>query len=569
MRTKFYPIALAIVVLIFSLPFIFKPELLTIRDNDLGRTYIPLFEFFKDSIYTKHQFPTWRPSQMMGETLIGNPLWAPIYPVNLIFLLLPVGLGAVIYLVLHLQLAAASTYFLARSFRLPALSAFAAALFYVFSTKILLHISAGHITMISAASFIPLAFLSTRSLINKPSFAWIAAGAISLTAMYISYPTIFYYTIIFLTIYSIYKYPYTRIRKMGLQKLVRYLLPFVALAFITFGLAAAALLPQIEFAPFSTRNSMSFEDVAQPTWNLKRFATSLLLPYIKFSSFDHEAFLYLGAVPTLLAILGFWHLPKTRKIVFGVFGLLATAFASGASTPVFKVAYEFLPSLKYSRVPTRLWFQIALVAALLAALGVSKIKSKTITLIIITIFLAENLFIGYTKIFSVPSLSFSNENLYQYLAGDTQPFRVYCTTYCFNPQLLTKYKINILAGETPIQDKKVVEFLQAAGNYKYDRLTVIFPPYQVWQVSDPPQPNPQLLAQADVKYVASTYELNNESFRLIDKFENIYLYQNTLMKVPTLLSLGYQPKSFPIGAAISIFTILSLFLWYIFQNKAK
>lgn len=568
MKTKFYPLVVAAIVLVFFLPFLFKPQLLTIRDNDLGRTYMPLFGFFKDSIYTKHQFPIWRPSQMMGETLIGNPLWSPLYPPNLIFLLLPIGLGAVVYLIFHLLLAAASTYFLGRALKLSPASSVAAALFYTFSTKILLHISAGHITMIASSSFIPLAFLSTVSLIKKPSFAWIALGAISLASMYISYPTILYYTAIFLVIYCVYKYPH-RSKKIDFRQSAKYFSPLAVLAVVTFGLAAAALLPQIEFAPFSTRSSMSFIDVAQPTWNLKRFATSLLFPYMEFSDFDHEAFLYLGAVPMFLALFGFWYLSKTRKIIVGAFGLLAAAFAAGASTPVFKLAYEFLPVLRYSRITTRLWFQVALVVALLAAFGISKIKSKTVTLILITVFLIENLFIGYTKILSVPNLSFANESLYRHLAADNQAFRVYCTTYCFNPQLLAKYKINILAGETPIQDKKVVEFLESAGNYKYGHLAVIFPPYQIWQVPNPPQPNPGLLAAADVKYAASTYELKGDSFKFVGKFENIFLYRNTQMTEPAFLSLGYQPKSFALGLAISAFTITSLFLWYIFQNKAK
>src|SRR3989338_8740597 len=124
-----------VVLFAFFLPFLVKPKLLTIRDNDLGRNYIPLFSFFKDSVGLKHQFPTWRPSQMMGETLIGNPLWSPIYPLNLIFILLPVGLGSIIYLLFHFELAGFSTYFLSKSFKLSNIPSLSTALFYAFSTK--------------------------------------------------------------------------------------------------------------------------------------------------------------------------------------------------------------------------------------------------------------------------------------------------------------------------------------------------------------------------------------------------------------------------------------------------
>ncbi|MDO8487530.1 MAG: hypothetical protein Q7S45_04500 [Candidatus Curtissbacteria bacterium] len=567
MKTKFYPAIIFTIILAFFLPFIFRPELLTIRDNDLGRTYIPLFSFFKDSIGLNRQFPLWRPSQMMGETLIGNPLWSPIYPLNVIFVLLPTGLGSIIYLLFHFELAGLSTYFLGRSFRLSSIASASAAFFYAFSVKMLLHLSAGHVTMIAAASFIPMAFLSVRQLIIKPSFSWTVAGSISLAAMYITYPTIFYYTIIFLAIYYLYKYPPKLIKNFDVLKSAKYFWPFIILMFVTLGLAAAAILPQLEFAPFSTRSSLGFSDVAQPLWNLKRFATSLFFPYLKFSSFDHESFLYLGVVPTLLAAFGFMHLPKTRKITVGLFGLLTAAFAAGASTPVFRLAYEFLPVLKYSRITTRPWFIVALIVALLAAFGISKIKSKLIIFLLLIFFLAENLFIGYKKILSIPNLSFSNESFYQYLANDRDIFRVYCTTYCFNPQLLAKYNIKILAGETPIQEKSVVDFLEKAGNYKYQHFAVIFPPYQVWQVPNPPQPNPSLLAQANVKYVASTYKLGDENFKFVGQFQNILLYINRFKSERALIDISYHPKSFITGLIVSALTILALILWYIRTRK--
>jgi len=61
-------------------------------------------------------------------------------------------------------------------------------------------------------------------------------------------------------------------------------------------------------------------------------------------------------------------------------------------------------------------------------------------------------------------------------------------------------------------------------------VAVIFPPYQVWQGQNPPEPNAYLLGLANVKYVASTYRLAKEDFSFINKFENIFLYQNKKFK---------------------------------------
>src|SRR3972149_7715705 len=199
-----YLILLFVICLIFFLPFLIRPDFLTIKDNDLGRQYVPLFSFIKDSLYSYKQIPLWRPEQMMGESLIGNPHSSLLYPFNIVFLIFPVQFASIFYFLIHFLLAAIFTYFLARSFNLSHISALAAALFYAFSTKMLLHLSAGHITMLAAFSYFPLFFLSARKTIISPSFRWIIPGGIFGVFMYFTYPTIFYYATIFVFLYWLY-----------------------------------------------------------------------------------------------------------------------------------------------------------------------------------------------------------------------------------------------------------------------------------------------------------------------------------------------------------------------------
>lgn len=513
-------IIIFIVCSAFFTPFLANPKLLTTKDNDLGRTYIPLYSFIKESIFTDKQIPLWRPSQMMGETFIGNPLSSLLYPANVIFLILPPNFGAIFYLFSHFVLAGIFTFLLARSFNLSPLSSLAAGLFYAFSTKMLVHLEAGHITMIAAFSYFPLAFLAVRKLITTQSkFPPIVLGSLALTFMYITYPTIFYYGVIFLLIYSIYLFLF---KKLPLKKLIPYLLMFI----ITAGLSAVALLPQLEFAPLSTRSGLRFEDIAVPIWNFKRFISSLVFPYLSLNSLDHESFLYLGIIPAVFALIGFFHLKRNQQILLITLGVLTLLFVAGQSTPIFKASYETLPFLKYTRVTTRLWFIVALLTGLLAAYGLDRIKKRSIIYLAILIFLIESFFIFNKRIANIKTLSFENEEIYQFLARDKDLFRVYCTTYCFNPQLLWQYKIQILAGETPIQDARFVKFLETAGNYHYQKFAVIFPPYQVWQRPNPPVPDAEALGRANVKYVASTYQITQGDFRSLGKFGDIYLYQN-------------------------------------------
>src|SRR3989344_2210766 len=145
------------ICLVYFIPFLAIPQNLTHKDNDLGRTYVPIAMFIKKSIIANSQIPLWRPDQMMGETFIGNPISSILYPVNILFLMDNIELSIIIYLFLHIIFAAISTYFLAKSFSLSHLASFSAAIFYALSIKLLLHVSAGHLTMIVAFSYLPIA----------------------------------------------------------------------------------------------------------------------------------------------------------------------------------------------------------------------------------------------------------------------------------------------------------------------------------------------------------------------------------------------------------------------------
>lgn len=518
MKDKYLLILFAI-NLVFFLPYITNPDLLTGIDNDLGRTYIPIYSFISDTFQNYKQIPLWNQMQMMGDSFIGNPLSTVFYPLNIIFYALPIKIASVIFLLAHFLIASFSTYFLAKTFGFSKTASFAAAIFFAFSTKMLVHLEAGHITMVAAFSYFPLLFLSIRKLLNEPKFSYIVLGAVSATFMFITYLTIFYYATIFIGVYAIFKLLQS---KFSIQKLY----PFAFLALIAFGLCAIALLPQIEFAKYSTRTQLKYEDVAQPLFNQGSFVSSLVMPYPNLTRINHEAFLYLGAMPLILSFIGFTKLKSSQKIILGIFTAITILFVAGQSTPVFRIAYDHLPYLDYSRITTRIWFIPVLLVSLLAAFAINRIKNPKIIYLVMFIFLAESIFIYRNRIQNVAQLNFKDESMYQFLAKDTDIFRVYCTAYCFNPQLLSKYKLEQLAGETPLQNKNFVNFLQKAGNYQYDNFAVIFPPYQIWQIQIPPVPNSKLLGEANVKYVGSTYQINDEKLRLIEKFDQVYIYQN-------------------------------------------
>src|SRR3989344_2340190 len=522
MKERIYLLLAVLIIFIFFIPFLKNPKYLTDKDNDLGRTYFPIISFIQKSVYTYNQVPLWRPDQLMGESFVANPISSIFYPANIIFLIKNTSYAAVLYLFFHFVLAAAATYLLSRAFNLSQQASSIAAVFYALSFKMLVHLEAGHMTMIAAFSYFPLVFLAVKKLLGNTSFTWLTIGALSQTFMFFTYPTIFYYSLIFIVIYWLYKKPVLTSPKIILKN---YLPLFLMLA-LTLGFSAPALFPQLEFVPLSTRASLKLEDVAIPVWNVKLFVQSLIFPFSNLGNIDHEAFLYLGVTPSALAAIGFLKLRTKQKILLLIFAFTALLFAAGTSTPLFEFFYSYLPFLKYSRVTTRFWFIIALITALLGAYGVNKLKSKTFIFLILFLFFMETMFIFQKRLSLIPNLSFNDPNLYDYLAAYKEKTRTYCTTHCLNPQQVSKNNLEILDGENPIQDAAFVTFLQKAGSYNWNQFAVIFPPYQVWQAQNPPIPNAELLGQANVKHVASTYPIKSPDYVLENEFGNIILYKN-------------------------------------------
>ena len=575
-------ITLLALCLFFFLPFFINPNLLIHKDNDLGRTSVLHFNFIRNSFFVDKDIPLWRPEQLMGETFIGNPVFSVMYPLNILFLIFPIGIASVLYYYFHIFAAGVFTYILGRSYSLSKLPSLLAAIFYAFSANTLLHISAGHITLIAALSYFPLLFLATRKLLKNFSSLWVLIAALSLVFMLLLFATILYYSIIFSFVYIFY-YLFTNHKQISTLFLKEKFATFFAVFLIFLGLSAFQLFPEIEFGPLSTRSSLKLEDVALPLWNIKRLITSALFPYLKFNDLDHESFLYLGFVPTILCILGFIYLPKFKKIILAIFAIFTVLFIAGLSTPVFPLAYKILPYLEYSRITTRLWFIVALISALLSAQAVERFKNNKIVYLLILIFLTEVFYIGYRKILSVPDLYFGNKNIYEYIKNDHDIFRVYCTTYCFNPQQATVNGFQVLHGESPIQDKNIVNFLENAGGYTYQNFAVIFPPYQVWQQAIKPQPNADLLGKANVKYIASTYPILSNQFKYIAEFENLYLYINSSFKKrayfknsddevsiekysPNKIAVSFVPSLFPRNLILSEKFYPG---WYVLMDQKK
>jgi hypothetical protein len=145
--------------------------------------------------------------------------------------------------------------------------------------------------------------------------------------------------------------------------------PLIAVA-----LGAAQVLPLAELAGHSSR-SLAIAEAGEFALTPLSLAAGLLLPT---SQSGQETIIYLGLVPLLLAGLGLRGaavagVPRRRVWFLAAVVGVAAVYALGTATPVFDIAYRYLPGMHWLRTPARAFLVAALAVAALAGLGAQRL----------------------------------------------------------------------------------------------------------------------------------------------------------------------------------------------------
>jgi hypothetical protein len=315
-------------------------------------------------------FPLW-------STHLNSPLFAEgqggfAHPLALmLFAFLPAAAASNLFLLLHVYAGLVFTYLLCRELGQSRLAAVLAAPAFALSAYFLVRL--GIYTIITNGVWLPgLLWLAAR-FARTGDFRYALAGGLGgALALLAGQFQLACYAVVAAAVYAA---VYARPRKNALA---------AAAAFGVFPLllAAVQLIPTYELWRLSERAS----DLRAGEYSFwpPQFA-QLLLPelfgraphpafapigeaqidsYWGRSSFVESAF-YVGALPLALAAVGN---VKKRRWFFVAAGLLATAFACGAYTPLFKI-YKFLPPFGLFRAPGRLLIYTTLALAVAAGDG--------------------------------------------------------------------------------------------------------------------------------------------------------------------------------------------------------
>jgi len=388
--------------------------------------------FLRESIRAG-EIPLWNPYIFAGQPFLAAGQNAALYPLGVVFYILPLARAYAIFAVLHYWLAACAMYWLARVLRLRPFAATVSGVIYAFGGFMV--VSVVFPMVVSAAAWLPAILAFAALTLREEEKRWEAGdyqvareiffalcAAILIGLQFLAgHIEISYYILLVLALYAAWRILAfnisLRARAIQWRGIVRASAVMLGIVALGFALAAIQILPLYELVSLNFRaGSVAYGDVAG--WALpSRQILTFFIPdffgnpthHAYFDIFDFtwqaapqgtifwgiknyvEAGAYIGILAMALAVLGVFNSKvehRNSKFFFLLLAALSLLFAFG--TPLYAILFYGLPGWNQLHTPFRWIFPWTLSMAFLAGLGAQALAngfSKRLVTII-TILLA-------------------------------------------------------------------------------------------------------------------------------------------------------------------------------------
>src|SRR3989344_7215143 len=267
------------------------------RGNDLTEFFWPLIYYIKTQVLQGNGIPLWNKMFFSGTPLLPDPQNLFIYPLNIIFLFLPIDTGILITILIHMIIACFGMYFLLKINGVTQKTSLIVAILFALSPKFFSYLEAGHLGLIQSWAFIPWVYWSTLNLIQNKNFKSILFLTLSLYLVYSVHILIFVILVITNFIFFI-------------SQNKRAILLFVISHILLLIMSLPILIPQLRWQPQTTRELLLSFPETFPIWQGKKeFVKNIFIP-----SQDTEKNITPGIIVLTLAIFGYLKLNIKNKI---------------------------------------------------------------------------------------------------------------------------------------------------------------------------------------------------------------------------------------------------------------
>jgi hypothetical protein len=379
LRSATVPLILAVLVLLFMLPFLRPPTGNEALDgHDLVNQQYPLYSLIFDSIRNGDGLPLWNPYQFGGQSIVSNPQSTIFYPPAWIMLPLGVTRGVGWLFVLHLWWGGWGMALFMRRLGATQAGALAGAIVYTFSGVIGAHLNAGHLNYVLCSAWLPWVVAAYLWGVGRRKWKLATLPGVATVGLCIQsgHPPMLYFGVLWLIVMVVYV-AWTRFASP--LHAIRFLLVILIIGGI---LGAALLLPVADFTLRSTRASeasLGFSNsYSLPAGQVITLAFPNLFgePNNGYWGvpFYEELTVYVGMLP--LAAL-FLVRRRAAMILLTIFVVVGLVISLGIEGGVFSLSYSLLPGYSLFRVPSRALYFVTVGGAGLAALLITDLQTAS------------------------------------------------------------------------------------------------------------------------------------------------------------------------------------------------
>jgi hypothetical protein len=333
----------------------------------------------------KGNLALWNPHIFSGAPFFGNTQSALLYPVNWLFLVLPLALATNWSIALNAWLLAAFMYLWAWRRGLHPLAAFVCGALLMLCAPYFLHVPAGHLNIVCAIAWIPLQFLAIDEWLATRRRLWCLVGMLAVALQLLSGQPQYVY----LTALMAAGYAFLRLLERRDDR------PAAALGLLSVYaggalLAAVQLFAGIQATSETIRSrALPFQFAASFNFPPENLIT-LLAPGF-FGDMTHqpywgrwylwEACGFIGVTGLALAGYGMARATMAGKKALLAVAALSLVVALGDSTPLFRLLFDWLPGFDRFRGVGKFFFITALVLVLFAGYGLDRmLRERTVPL---------------------------------------------------------------------------------------------------------------------------------------------------------------------------------------------
>lgn len=588
MNKKVFALILSLFLLV-NLNFIFHLDEFVFLKNseysDIPISHFPNIYFIQQEIRLNHGIPLWSNLINSGYPFVENPLSGIWYLWGWIALLFPLPLGININLLLHMFLGVIGLFLLLRLENRSIFASIFGAFAFGFSTKLISHIGAGHLSMIYAVCWTPwLLYLTKRIQFSTARTLYLLPGVIfgfiiSADPRWIVPSGLlwFFYTLFF--------------QIETKRKIYLFLCSVLAGLLTSIGMWFSLL----KFLNFTTRAYMTLED--RNVYSLQ-FSHLLGFLFPDNGTFS-EWILYPSAIVLLLVVLGLFLYKENKPIRFWYIVILVSLLLSfGNFIPGLEFVYS-LPGFSLLRVPARfIWLDFfafsfvssfvidclleykksykfdrffflvpTTVCQILLLIGIFYFSGllnylfifSTVFFIFGTIFIGLIIHKAFSPVFKkvvfisllLVELFIINFNSIKYKQSDVllnsdpellaeikslpEYARIYTPSYSISQEEAAFWRINQINGVDPMQLSEYIKYFEKVSGIEYSEYSVTLPPFSTGNPEYDNQaacPDKSGLMNLNVGMVISDFEFENCSgFSNYEVISDKYVYQiNTVQK---------------------------------------